>query len=388
MKKIIQNRKVIIVLHESTTGPAHDLRDYLLKQNIEELLLIAHPLLYLKDGYKNASRFDYYKNGKLVESRKAFHWPGPEPLLYIKDTLYTLWWCLLKGRGYETFFGVGNLNAFAGILLKTIFKNTKVVYYVIDYVPVRFQNSLINSIYHRIERIAAQYSDWTWNLSPRMVEARNKKWQKQFPHQLVVPHGVHFERIKKISLKNVHKSEIMYMGSLLKKQGIQLVIQALPEIKKTVKDIKLIIIGRGPYEDSLKKLVNDLKLEKHVDFLGYLPNHSDMENRLAQSAIAIALYDKKHDEFSYYADPGKIKNYLGAGVPVIMTDVPYVALQVKEAKCGYVIPYTKNALVETIKQFMTDESIIQAYRKNALNFAKYYEWDLVFERALEPQLMK
>lgn len=375
------NNKVIIVFHEATSGLAYDLRDYLLKQGVEDLLFISHPLLYLKDSFKRSSRYERYKNGVVVKNGSAFHWVLPEPLLYIKDVFYTLIWCILFGKNYNLFIGIGNLNAFSGCLLRFINKNSKVIYYVIDYIPHRFKNKLVDEIYHRIEKFCAENSNSTWNLSPRMIEGRNNKWKIKFPNQLVVPHGVNFKRIKRVPLEKINESEILYMGTLLEKQGLQLLISVLPIIRKSIPGVKLTIIGKGPYEEVLKNMVNKHNLNSCVEFLGYIEDHQEVENRIARSALAIAIYDEKYDDFSYYADPGKIKNYLGAGIPVIMTDIPYIARQVKKEKCGFIVAYNKEAVIEVVVNFLLNKKLMTTYRKNAVEFARKYDWNLVFDNA-------
>ena len=125
-----------------------------------------------------------------------------------------------------------------------------------------------------------------------------------------------------------------------------------------------------------------MRLEKYVEFLGYIRNHKDVENRIAKAALAIALYDRRYDEFSYYADPGKIKNYLGAGVPVIMTDVPYVAEEIAKNKCGFIVQYSKKDLLDILLKFFSDKKLMKEYRYNAVRFAKKYDWDKVFASAL------
>ncbi len=378
------NRKVIIVIHEATTGPGHDLRDYLLQRKVEELLFISHPLLYLPENFKNSSRYELYKRGEFVKSKNAFHWILPEPFLYVKDFLYTFFWSitLIKKGGF--FFGLGNLNAFTGWFLKFFRTIDTVIYYPVDYVPKRFHSKVLNLIYHHIEKFCAQHSDWTWNFSPRVIEARSKRWGMTFKNQLIVPHGVHFNRIKRLPFEKIHKTEVLYMGTLFKKQGVQLVVEALPEVIKKFPEIKFVVIGKGPYELELKKLVKKLKVAKYVEFLGYIPSHAVMENRIAQAAVAVALYDKKYDDFSYYGTPGKIKNYLGAGVPIIMTDVPYGVKQVEDAQCGFIIKYSKDELADKLVNFFSNEKIMKSYRINALKFAKKYDWDRVFAKALTP----
>lgn len=383
MKKVsLAKSNVVIVIHEETTGLAYDLRDYLLEQGVGDLLFIAHPLLYVPENFKNSSRYEFYRKGKLIRSGTAYHWIFPEPILYLKDFIYTLKWCLSQKTTFDLFVGFGNLDSFTGLALKLMGRTRRVIYYVIDYIPKRFSNKFLNMIYHRIEKFAAENSDWTWNLSPRMIEARDRKWNKKFTNQLIVPHGVNFNRIKRASFENINKREIIYMGTILRKQGIQLVINSLPHILKEIPEIKFTIIGKGPYEKELKKLIKKLRLEKYIEFLGYIQNHKDVENRIAKAALAIALYDRRYDEFSYYADPGKIKNYLGAGVPVIMTDVPYVAREVVENKCGFIVQYSKKDLLDILLKFFSDKKLMKEYRYNAVRFAKKYDWNIVFADAL------
>jgi glycosyltransferase involved in cell wall biosynthesis len=216
-----------------------------------------------------------------------------------------------------------------------------------------------------------------------MIEGRSKKWHKDFSNQYVVPHGVHFERIKRLAFKDVNKTEILYMGTLLEKQGIQLALQSLPLIIKTIPTIQLTIIGDGPYKKDLIALTKKLHLEKNVSFLGYIKSHEEMENRIAQAAIALAMYDRNADknDFTKYADPGKIKNYLGAGVPVIMTDTAFVAQQIKKSKCGFVISYSRKELIQTLVSFLSNQKLMKTFRINAVAFATYYDWDKVFDRA-------
>lgn len=382
MKNEIRGRKAIIVFHEATTGPGHDLRDFLLENGIGELLFVAHPLVFLPENFKKSSRFEFYKNGKLIEKKYAVHYSLPEPLLYIKDFLYTIFWSF-KIRGVvDLFFGLGNLNAFAGLILRLLGKTRQSIYYVIDYIPNRFKNIFLNYFYQYIEKVCAFYSDWTWNLSPRMIEERNKKWKKKFPNQLVVLHGVHFKRIKRVPYSRVNRWEIIYMGGLLKKQGVQYVLQAMPLILEKIPKAKFTIIGGGQYENELKKLVGKLHLEKQVEFAGYVPDHKEVENRIAKAAIAVAIYQKDPDNFTYYTDPGKVKNYLGGGVPVLITDVPHIARVVESQKCGIIVSTDRKKLAEKLTWFLQNEEMIKQYRINALKFAKKYDWDKVFEEAL------
>ena len=378
---ITRSKSAIIVIHEATTGPGHDLKDFLLKQKIENLLFIAHPLIFIKDNLKKSSRFELYKKGKLLRKGESFHWQLPEYLLYVKDLIYTILWSFRFIDKCDHFIGSGNLNAFAGHILKGLNRASNVIYYVIDYIPKRFSNKFINNAYQRLEKFCALKSDWTWNLSPVMIEARNKRWNMEFPHQRVVMHGVHFNRIKRLTFEQVNKLEILYMGALLKKQGIQLVIESLPGIRKILPGIKFTIIGSGAYEVELRKIVKRLDLDKQVQFLGYIASHREVENRMAKAALAVALYEEKPDNYTYYTDPGKVKNYLGAGLPVVISDVPYIAKVIEKAKCGIIVSYNKNEVTKKIVKLLSNQKELKKYRQNAINFAQDYDWEKIFYEA-------
>ncbi len=381
LKDNLKDKTVVISIHVSTSGPGHDLRDYLLDHGVKRLLFIAHPLLFFKENVQYPSTYVLYENGRIVKKGIATHLIFPEHVLYIKDFFLSLYWTICIVRKHDIFFGVGNLNAFSGIILKRLGFCKEVIYYVIDFVPKRFPNTLINYLYHWIEKQSALQASWTWNLSSRMIIGREKKWGQIFPHQLVVPHGVHSKRIHRLPFEKIKKHEIIYMGTLLEKQGIQLVISALPKIKKNIKDVSFSIIGRGPYESELRKQVKEHGVNNIVHFLGYIENHSEMENRLARASVAVALYDKNTDIFSYYADPGKIKSYLGAGVPVVMTDVPFVAREAVENRCGFIVTYNTNSLVKAITRYFADEKMQRQFRENAVKFAHTYEWEKIFDKA-------
>jgi len=376
-----KNLNTIIVTHEATTGPAQELRDFLIPK-VKNIFFIAHPLLFFTKMKEKSSYYKKYKNGKLIKRYQAFHWQWPEYLSYLKDCFYTLFWVFTSQDKYDLFVGSGNINALMGIFLKKLGKVKKTVFYCIDYVPQRFNNHMINNAYHLIDKICADKCDVTWNLSPRMIEGREKRWRKNFPKQMIAPHGVHFYRIKRLPFEKIDKKEIVYMGSILEKQGIQLVIRVLPEIRKKIKNIHFTIIGTGPYEKNLKDLVKRMKLWKAVTFTGYVKSHKELENMMAKGALGVALYNSTIDQFTYYTDPGKVKVYLGAGLPIIITNVPHIARGIEKKKCGIIVDYKKEDITKAIVEFLKDVDKLKTYRRNAVEFAKEFDWNKIFNKAL------
>jgi len=373
---------ITLVAHEATTGPVHDLRDFLLAKHIKQLLFIAHPLLYIPQNYKNSSRYELFRNGKKIKEQYALHWKLPELVLYMKDCLYTLVWELRENRNTDIYIGYGNINALIGVLLKKIGAVKKVIFYCIDYVPKRFNNPVINNVYHVIDKWAVEGSDMTWNLSARMQKGREEKWGKLSGRQITVPIGIWYERISKEKLPNTNPHEIIYLGTLLEKQGLDICLKAIQIVRKKISDITLTIIGSGPDKERLEQLVKTYKLEKHIKFLGYLPSHKDVEKRLSQAALAVALYNPHIDTFSYYADPGKVKSYLACGLPVMITNVPQIAEEIKKRECGIVVDFDVYDISNQIEKLFSNKKDIQRYKINARKFAKEFDWEKIFSKVM------
>ena len=376
---------VVISTHVYTTGPAQDLRDYLISHKIDYLLFIGHPLFYNKK--LSGSGLEMYKAGKKIYEKYQRIRNIPEILSYIKDVFLNIIYVINSKRKYDLYVGSDNLNALSGILLKKLGYIKRVVYYVIDYNPHRFSNRFLNSIYHKIDQFCVRHADETWNLSPRMEWGRKKYFGFSGGIQKIVPVGVWLDRIKAKPYKQIEKHTLVFMGHVTKKQGIQKVITAIPKVIKRIPDFKFIIIGGGNYITELKELVNKVHANRSVVFTGYIENHEDIEKMLIKCAVAIAPYEKYdengHLSFTYFADPAKIKLYLSSGLPVLLSKVPHNATDIVDNNCGAII---KNNIHRNIVDILKNEKKLETMREAAINYSRKFSWEKIFTQALNEKL--
>ncbi len=368
-----------IVTHVYASGPSFNLEEYLSPQ-LETLLFIGHPFAYTKD---NRSFLRLYKKGKLVKEKHFIHWKGPEILFYLKDFLLTLWWALVYGINIDYFVGVDSLNATTGLLLQLFGKVKRTIFYTIDYVPKRSENAVLNFFYHLLDKISVEKSWRVWNLSQKMIEAREKNGiNTRFrDKQIVVPVGT-MPIARLIPKQNVDKYKIIFIGHLRQGQGVELLIESMADVIKKVPKAHLLIIGGGPLEQSLKQKVTKLKLEKSVMFTGFVENFSDVKKYIKNAAVAVAPYVDDKNNFTQYTDPGKPKDYIANGIPVIITKVPQVAFEIDKLKCGIAIKYSKKELINALTTVLSNEKKLLEMRINALSMAKDFEWKKIFERTL------
>jgi len=382
----LQNKKIIIATHVYTTGPAQDLRDFLRSEKVGKLLYIGHPLFF-QPKLKGSGYELYFGNtGEKKESYSKIKnnfgvWS------YIRDFFNNIKYVTRNGRGWDLYIGSDNLNALSGLVLKRLGLVKKCVYYVIDYNPHRFQNRLMNKIYHKIDQFCVKHCDETWNLSIRMKEGRKNYFNFSAGKQITAPIGIWYDKFARVEFDKVEKHTLVYMGHVLKKQGIQYVIEAIPAIIKEVPNFNFLVIGGGEYLADLKNLVDKLRVSKNVKFTGFVEDHREVEKMLSRCAAAIAMYER-YDEhgnlsFTYFADPGKLKSYLAGGLPILLTDVSHNAKEIEKLGCGKIITPDKESIAKAVVTILKNESKLEKMRQNALKYARWFDWNLIFDKNLK-----
>jgi glycosyltransferase involved in cell wall biosynthesis len=375
----MNRHNIVIVAHKYLTQPDDELVVYLNNKKYSNVLHIMHSF---SDAPDRCSYYRLYQSGKLVKEHKGKEYKNfPEPILYLKELLATIRYMYSTNISYDTYIGMDGLCVIFGRILKLFKKVKKVIFWTMDFVPEnRFNDGWKNKIYHWINISGYKGADEMWDLSPRMLEAREKFLgikKSDYKSHKVVPYGMWVDKVKTYSYDEIDPYTIVFMGHLLAKQGVQLILESLPDIVKLYPKIKFKIIGGGSYKDELEKIANDFGVMKYCHFLGKIDNIRDLEDEVANSTIAVAPYIKKLDTWTYYADPGKIKTYIACGVPVLLTDIPWNAKDIEENKCGIIIDETRENIINAIDFLLKKSNNIQ-YRNNAKQYAKNFNYENIF----------
>ncbi|MCP4649292.1 MAG: glycosyltransferase family 4 protein [PVC group bacterium] len=378
MKK---NINIVIVSHKFLTQPDDDLVLFLNDEKCKNVLHIRHSFT---DAADRRSWFTWYKDGETYKeyATKDYKWL-PEPLIYLKETYFTFKWLWFSGIVWDVYIGMDGLCVGWGNISRFSKKVKKTIFWAIDFVPKnRFKQKIKNKIYHWINVKGYKKSDEMWDLCSRMKEARSKFLgvkETDYRVHRVVPYGVWGDNIRKYSYRDCDQKTLVFMGHLLKKQGVQLVIDAIPELIEKIPGFHFKIIGGGAYRDELLAHAQKLKVAQYCEFKGKIKDHSQVEEEIAKSSLAVAPYIKKYDTWTYYTDPGKVKVYLACGVPVLLTDIPWNAREIEDNKAGAVIKEDKVVLSEQIVKLMTDENLNQKYRENAIKYAEQFNYKNIFK---------
>src|SRR5581483_10066435 len=232
-------------------GPPQEIRDFF-KPKVKRIYYIEHPFPKADD---RRSSLAIYEKGVLKKQIFAPPLFGPQALFYIIDIFITWYFVITVGKKFDLCVALDNLNTVSMLPFKNIGVVKKLAFYTIDYTPLRFKNEILNNMYHFFDRLACYHTDVIWNLSGRMKDARKKNGvdMKKSAPSVLLPMGANLARIKILPIEKIHRFDIIFVGYLLEKQGVQLVLKSLKNVITKVPRTRFIIIGQGEYESKLKE---------------------------------------------------------------------------------------------------------------------------------------
>jgi len=387
--KLEKDLNILILSHffvkTISAGPPQDVRDFLLPR-VKSIIYIEHPFPYNAErGEDTRSAVSVYENGVLKKQVYFPAWKGPDVIFYLKDVLVTQWVILKFWRRIDVCIALDNLNTIAVLFWRKLGIIKKLVYYTIDYDPRRFKNKLLNFIYHFIDKICCYYTDCIWILSERMMQGRKKKGVDitRCAASIIVPMGAHLSRINKLSLNDIERHTLVYVGTLSRQYGVQMILEILPDLKIKVPQVKFLVIGKGDYANVLQELAGQKGLSGTVEFKGFIEDNNEVEKILCRCAVGLAPYVPFEDNYIYYADPGKPKLYLGCGLPIIITRFPAIADEIDKRGAGIGVEYNAESLKEAILKLLKDDEYYGRCRENAVRFSQEFDTNYILDKALK-----
>jgi glycosyltransferase involved in cell wall biosynthesis len=190
--------------------------------------------------------------------------------------------------------------------------------------------------------------------------------------------GAWLGRVPKTPLDGYERRRVVFLGHLVARQGVGLLLEALALLD----DVDADVIGSGPLESDLRMRAAEPDLAGRVRFHGFVSDHRNVERVLARAAIGVAPYRPTSTSFTQYADPGKLKAYLAAGLPIVLTRVPPNAETLSREAGAELVAYDSEALAQRISRGLADPERWQERRRAALSYVKRFDWEVLLSDLL------
>lgn len=238
------------------------------------------------------------------------------------------------------------------------------------------------------DRLTWSIKKMFWKLSSDL-----KQTAKRADHIMLMNSGVS-KNFKKIKAFNIHPSiasqdfgwneelektdhfNVISVGRFVPLKGFDLTIHAFAQFLAQISDeqktkCKLTLVGKGPQQEQLEKLVEQLNISKNVEFIAWMDRKALMELLKTASVFLFPSHE-------------------GAGMVVaeaLSFGLPVVCLQNEgpgefiDPSCGFTIPEsnyenTTNELGNAILKLKNDDLLLNKMRKNArAKFNKVFDWN-------------
>lgn len=195
----------------------------------------------------------------------------------------------------------------------------------------------------------------------------------------VIENGVDVDRFNPAVKPSWKPSCCEYMiftaRRLVRKNGLEFLIEAMPEIRKEY-SAHLVIAGDGPERQRLMRMAKELGVSKHITFLGLTPNEQ-IPSLLAASAFAILP--------SLIEAPGLfLLEAMAMAKPVIVTKVGSIPDTVKDIDDGILVqPRNAREIAKAASILLDDKNLLHKLGANAREkVEKKYSWETITKKVL------
>ena len=205
-------------------------------------------------------------------------------------------------------------------------------------------------VWEFIEKILIPRLKNCYTVSQSIAKYYKEKYNTHFEVVRNVPKSTNIPSNVHLSFDFNEKTVILYQGAINMGRGLELMIQTI----RLLDNCLLLIVGDGDILEDLKKLVNLIKLNDNVIFLGkVVPEKLKEITPMAHIGLSI----EEDLGLSYrFALPNKLFDYIQAKIPVITSNLPEMKKMVVEHGVGEVLEErTPQALANLVEQVLNSD---------------------------------
>ncbi len=271
---------------------------------------------------------------------------------------------------YERYF----LFSIASILISKKY-NIPIIYEVNDssFVPRLRQLKLVK-IANYIERMVFSRADALITVSNYfkncLVEAGIPEEKIDVSHNAVDPNLFSPGKTKELNIKIPRDRLILgFVGLFVKWVGLEDLVHLYHQIHSQHPETHLLLVGGGPQESHVRKIVSDFQLQLHVTITGKVP-HREIPSYIKVMDICII---PKHEK---YTSPVKLFEYMAMGKAVLVPAYESLGEVIEHGKNGMLFdPNNDHHFLSLLKQMVKNKELLKSLAENARrDVLRNYTW--------------
>jgi len=191
-----------------------------------------------------------------------------------------------------------------------------------------------------------------------------------------VADGIDYNKIQNILPRDEFKGDILFLSTLDKLKGPDVLIKAISLIIDDLPDIKVIIGGAGPREEKLKSLVRELGLENNIIFKGLIKGLDKKFGAIKSCKILVA-------PSRWDCQPYAVIEGAACGKATIASDMSNPEF-LDDRKTGLVFKSGNHLdFADKLKQLLLNDELREKMGNEGLIKSQDYDWSIIVNQSIK-----
>ena len=189
-------------------------------------------------------------------------------------------------------------------------------------------------------------------------------------------YNIDFEVIRNVPFRNIDQqimptpNLVIYQGAINEGRGLELMLQALA----LSTDLYFLVVGDGPELQKIKSLAAFYKVTNQVTFTGRLLPQ-ELKSFTPTACVGVSIEEPIGQSY-LAALPNKLFDYIQAGVPVLVSDLPEMKSLVVQYNIGMVLEdRSPECLLKSLNQMLTNKQQRDIWYENLKQAAIELCWE-------------
>ena len=183
----------------------------------------------------------------------------------------------------------------------------------------------------------------------------------------IMPNGVD---LSFFTTKNLRERKIVFSGVMYYHRGLDVLLDAVPKIIKSLPDTMVTLLGEGPEMQRLQAIVSEKNIAKNVEFKGWL-DRTEIPNHLFSASIGIGPLQLTSTTSK--SIPVKVLEYMASSLPIIAKTGSLSDDILKNGENGYFVD-DANDLAEKVIRLLQEPALAEQMGNTSRQMVEKFSW--------------
>jgi len=163
---------------------------------------------------------------------------------------------------------------------------------------------------------------------------------------------------------------VLFHGYFMAHRGLENLVKAV----SITENVMLLLVGKGPLEQTLRQLSLSLNISDRVQFMDFVANEQ-LIPFASQADIGATLLEPVSENHRY-ALPNKFFEYIMAGIPVLASNIPTLEQYIRRYETGKTVDASDpEKIAKGLQYMLSNKDEYEKWKQNARSAAEELNWE-------------